>query len=95
MFLRFDSDRSNTIDLGEFLNLLDYLHSSGAVQGAKMGRENASAVFAALDGNRDGRLTRQVGIHDDVDGEQFILENACARCGHHQTPHVQMLLTPS
>ena len=64
---RFDADRSNSIDCGEFLNLLDYLHSSGAVQGAKMGRENASATFRVLDGDGDGRLTRKVRILDGCD----------------------------
>ena len=32
----------------------------GSVQGSKLGKENASAVFKALDGNGDGRLSRQV-----------------------------------
>jgi hypothetical protein len=32
--IRFDSDRSNTITCDKFLNLLDYLHSKGSVQGS-------------------------------------------------------------
>lgn len=55
--IRFDSDRSNTITCDKFLNLLDYLHSMGSVQGSKLGKENASAIFKVLDGNGDGRLS--------------------------------------
>jgi hypothetical protein len=36
----------------------------GSVQGSKLGKENASAVFKALDGNGDGRLSRQVRKRD-------------------------------
>jgi hypothetical protein len=36
----------------------------GSVQGSKLGKENASAVFKALDGNGDGRLSRQVRNRD-------------------------------
>ena len=36
----------------------------GSVQGSKLGKENASAIFKVLDGNGDGRLSRQVMKRD-------------------------------
>jgi hypothetical protein len=75
---RFDADRSNTIDCNEFINLLEYLHSSGAVRGGKMSRENALATFKVLDGNSDGRLTRQVKIAGDCDDGASVRKN-CLR----------------
>lgn len=44
-----------------------------------MGRENAAAVFKVLDGNADGRLTRQVKFLDDV-GDDVRVTFLSMRC---------------
>ncbi len=55
----------------------------GSVQGNKLGKENASAVFSVLDGDGDGRLSRKVMTHDEFFVPMFIVilrEALFARC---------------
>lgn len=49
-FMRFDTDRSGTIELGEFVNAM-------ALLGATLTYEDAQCVFCVVDVDGDGRIT--------------------------------------